>query len=257
MGNFKKRPNGEIQNPTPDIEPPFFNPKSNGKRRSPEDKAIINQRIEQCRALLRLSMSRGDIKRTLARAWGIKPRSVEKYVSVARKRNRNFLASSEDELLADSLAWWIGKKQDGERTAKKARDRADYAEDEISAADETLHDGVMTSKEIMREANKRKAIATKILEDSRRLLLGIEDRLITYQTRIDDLTGIRPAPRIAALQPGNDVATQPAPVSEPLNIEDSRRRLTQMYNDILRRNADRKAASGVLAIANTSEGDTT
>src|SRR4051812_34068221 len=47
-----------------------------------------NKIVEQCRVMLNMNFTRGDIKRMLADKYSMHPSSIDKYMSLARARNR-------------------------------------------------------------------------------------------------------------------------------------------------------------------------
>lgn len=74
-----------------------------------------NEIIEQCRAMIRLGVTDGEIRRNLSTKTGLARQTIAKYITVARKRNLEYLGTSNDENLSSSLAYWNSKKQRAER----------------------------------------------------------------------------------------------------------------------------------------------
>lgn len=233
---FKKLPDTPPPDPTPEKDPPFSNPRSNGKRRTAEQKAILNQRIEQVRGLLRLSVTRGEIKRMMSKAWGIKSRCVEPYLTEARKRNIEHIGPSEDDLLAQSLDYWAKKKQEFERESKKARDRIEQAETELEAANETL-ESAFVSAEIAREANKRRTLSARILFEAHKTLERSESRSMDVQRTMDSLLGLgRQSARNDDSQTSSSYQA-PNPVDTMTSVEQIEY-LRKMHAEVLARKAN-------------------
>lgn len=77
--------------------------------------------IEQIRRMLVLGMTDGEIRRKISEEQKMKRQSVIPYITAARKRNREFLGTSNDDNLADSLGYWTRKKQEAEQMLGVAR----------------------------------------------------------------------------------------------------------------------------------------
>ncbi len=91
------------------------------RRRSPEQRRLIRQRISEVRRMLSIGIGHGDIKRECAQRWGMKERSVEKYYSVARKWNLEILNSTPQEARSDSWNWWTTEIRELQRDVLEGR----------------------------------------------------------------------------------------------------------------------------------------
>lgn len=245
MPDFNKRPRNPYD-PTPDREPPNPNAKyakGTGKpRRTAEDKAILNQRIESVRSLLRLGMTSGDIRRAMAPVWNVKPKSVNRFIGFARKRNLEAIEESEDTLLAASIGWWMETKRNAMQTASKAAKRVEHAETEIEEATEVLNSDA--SDELRSEAVQRLKIAAKILDDARRTGYTARKEAMDCQDRYDKLLALgKPSKHALTDKHGNDVLPlRSPPEPEPVSTEQTRKELESLFRAVNRR--DELIASG-------------
>lgn len=91
------------------------------KRAQQRTKGEQHAITEQVRRMLVLGMTDGEIRRKVSEEQKMKRRSVIPYITLARKRNREFLGTSNDDNLADSLGYWTRKKQEAEQMLGAAR----------------------------------------------------------------------------------------------------------------------------------------
>ena len=197
--------------------------KTNVRKRTTEESLIINQRIEQCRGLLALSMSVDDIRRTVSPAWGIAPKSVNRYLVLARKRQQKILNRKPEELKADSLTYWSRKLQDAEqRKTRGVREMEKAIEFEIKAK-EMLNKAGDDSEQI-RLASEVLHTSSRMKEHARKTIQAGEIQAQAVQDRIDRLVGNYAPERIALVTTEGKDVLQSAP--EPLSRAGMK---TQLY----------------------------
>lgn len=222
--NENESPSGDEVDPRFADDP--LNSKGQPRRQvTHADRELFDRRVEECRMLVRLNMTPGDIKRRLSKAWGVAPRTVERYLKVAAKRNRGILAPDEDQALADSLAFWSLKQQDAEATIQRERAMLNKANDTIhNASEERDEIEVRTSRADREPAdNERLQIlemrignAVAIREQCRRAIYSANHNSLDVQREIDTLKG-NARPRKVAMTDsrGRDIPTKsPEEVAE-------------------------------------------
>ncbi len=160
-------------------------PRKRARQTTREDKHAI---IEEIRQSIRLGYTDGEMKRAISKKHKLKPRSVEKYIAAARKRNLQYLGASEDENLSASLAYWTRKKQEAESflvtamrgiidTERRISEESGGGDaelfDALNARLEGLRKTVYTQEQFSREAQKEidrlKGVHAPVRHDVRQL----------------------------------------------------------------------------------------
>ncbi|MCC7422551.1 MAG: hypothetical protein IT428_19905 [Planctomycetaceae bacterium] len=182
-----------------------------------ERAAVREQRVEDVRKLMILHHSDGDIKRMLAVKWDVKPRYVERYLCVARARNREALGRDEVACRADSIGWWTEKLSEKEAQLRAAQvdfNNATITADRARRAIQSKEGDWEEAKKALREANNLKKRARYVMRE-------IEPLLIQYQNAIDRLLGNHAPVKVAqTTKDGKDVAKPAEPVDPAKEIDD-------------------------------------
>lgn len=168
------------------------------RKRTPEQRLVIQKRIQDARALLMLFMSVPDIVRALAPVWKVSQASCYKYVAIARKQNKAMLGRSAEEWKSDSLSFWTRKLQ--EANTRKQRAMQDYgtAQQIVKEIDGRLNAAtkkenaslVLALANMMKEANKR-------IDNARRVIHATDVQVEMIADRIDRLVGNNSPTRLA------------------------------------------------------------
>lgn len=187
-----------------------------------------DQLIEQIRGLLRLNFTKGDIKRhvrQLREKRGVVPlsnKTVEKYISHARKRNLQILDLNEDEALADSIALWSRKQQEAEAESGRAKEMLRRQETSYDAAEQERDEAETdAARELAEKSLQRIA---RVMEHLRRTITTAELTVQSCQDRIDRLRGNHAPVKIARTNTKGEDVDVPPP--QPATVEKA--------NDVLR-----------------------
>lgn len=190
------------------------------------------KRVEETRALLRILMSDSEIKRTLAKAWNVKPRLVEFYIARARKVNRAVVEIDENQALADAVNYWGKRLQTAEvkmQRAVRARekeqaklDKLDLLIEKLEAANtrQMTRDERASHLEELSILTSRRKTARDILRDysTDEMRASLESR--DAREHVDRIMGARHPIRIARVNSdGSDVKTMtPGEILEGLRL---------------------------------------
>ena len=145
-----------------------------GRKQHRASREEIVRRLEETRALLRVLMSDSEIKRTLSKAWKVKPRLVEVYLSRARAINRSVVEISENQVLADTVNYWAKRLQNAEVEVQKAgREKAKF---------QSQLDGINAKLQELAGINWR-----TLSREERENLRDEQDNLLVHQRNVRDL----------------------------------------------------------------------
>jgi len=206
----------------------------------------LNERVEWCRGLIRLNFSAGDIKRLCAKKWNLKRKTIADYISYARQRNRSILDATEDQMLADSLAFWSKKQQHCEATIQRERELQARAVGTLQATEREIDqiEGERTAENPQTERleilEMRKKTAVAIIDHARRAVFSAEQGSRDSQDRIDRLKGnFAPLKLARVTKDGADVDTPANP--EPATLEDCDREIEELAKRLQQRAAQASA----------------
>lgn len=196
--------------------------KKQNRRRTAEERQLVNQRIEEARGLLALSFSTGDAKRALATKWNMSPHGVVKYIKIAQKRNQGLLEKNERELKGDSLTFWSRKLQEAAARYQRGQNELRDAYDRLKKVDELLK--VYTEKQDAKgilSVQKMMDSCENMIDHAKKLVSAAGREQLEIQDRIDRLVGNNAPDRIALTNvKGEDIAPR-----EPVTKIESRDRL--------------------------------
>ena len=186
---------------------------------SPEE---WESRVEQTRGWIRLGFRDGEIKKKGSAEWGIKPRSVDKYLTSARKRNREYTGVPEDQNLAESLAYWTKKLQEHEillqaefRRYLDASKTHDKTAEEVSRIQESGEATVSTERlEIL---EMRLENASKAITQARAGMWSHNQSSKDCRREIDRLLGVHAPIKHAETTKGGQDVNKPA--GEPVTLK--------------------------------------
>ena len=187
--------------------------------------------------MIRLNFTNGDIKRALSARWGIRRRSVEKYLTVAWARNRGFIGEDENQSLARSLSYWSFKQQQSERTIDRQQTAIAAAEKSYQLAEKTIEEleGIRTADNPMTERfeilEMRKTNALQTIRQANSAMAIATSVSRECQDRIDRLKGNHAPIKFAKTDSkGNDV---PAPVepTTPAAVDQELRKLVDKLKE--------------------------
>lgn len=88
----------------------------------------IEERVEACEQMIALGRYNGEIKRAMAKQYGISPRTAESYIKKARTAMLNRRGETRDGLQADAMAFYqsiIRDENASNRDKIRARERID------------------------------------------------------------------------------------------------------------------------------------
>lgn len=204
-------------------------------RRAIQDKQK-EDRIEQVRAMLRLGAPKSDIKKSLSVIWKVRPTTVEKYIPLARERNREVLEITEDDALADSISSWSKRLQDAarrmnaaNRTAEDGVKHLEWIRDQMKAVSEDSKLSTEYREAMIVKFMKMEAQAIRQIESAQRTSQGADQSMILSQDRIDRLRGNYAPTKVAHTDSkGNDL---PKTVPEPIDPEKAINELAQKLRD--------------------------
>jgi hypothetical protein len=183
-------------------------------KRSPERVKQINQRIEECRGLMCLMMSRGDICRTLSRAWGISSKSVDRYYDEARKRQLQILDTTQEDLKGNSLSFWVNKLRIAESQRAKAQKDIDAGQEFARQAKLSM-DKMDLNVDTLRQLDNILKRAQRMIQNGHQNVANAEATARSIQDRIDKLSGnITASPIRIVDKDGNDVDLKPEPMTQ-------------------------------------------
>jgi hypothetical protein len=157
----------------------------------------------------------------MAETYGMKPRSFERHIALARERNREQVKRTADECKGHSLSYWTGKLQSAERTISQSQSRMQDAHQRLDQANATIDDPDEID-ERTEAARFTVENCTLQIETYRKQIYTAQRDAFLCQQQVDRLLGNHAPHKIAqSTVDGQDVA---APVSqehpcEPSSIE--------------------------------------
>lgn len=167
--------------------------------------------VEQVRTLLADSWTIGDIKRSLVKKFGGKPRSFEKHVAVARKRNRETIGRTREESKADSCQQWIRLMAD----ERVRRGRAEKQIEKLEAKLETLTTAYDAAKTAPTRATAREKLDLylALLDRAERRANSARHAIERHQHTLDRILG-NLAPIEVDLHAKHELENPPEPLTE-------------------------------------------
>jgi len=195
------------------------------RHRTPEEKRVYHQRIEECRSLLSLAMSTADVTKAVATKWGISRRTACQYVAIARKKQLAILKTTPEELKSDALHYWsqellraVTRRTRGEQQLKEAAELHKTIEEKMKA--NNLSDKALaTLDSMMGKANKMREYGMKLLHGASLHADALRDRL-------DKLVGNLAPERVQLTltdTKGNDVLSAREPLTRQMALEQATR----------------------------------
>jgi hypothetical protein len=180
---------------------------------------------------------------------GLLPRSVERYITIAWRRQREFIGESADDSLASSIGYWAGKKQNAEfridreqaieNMANRSLERCEKDFDTLREM--VTEDNPLTERFEAVEMRRRNAIALR--EQARRAIFASEMISKDAQREIDRLKGNHAPLKIAKTDSKGQDIPEPEPI-EPVTVQAAEEELKGLVEQLRSRQASITVPSG-------------
>lgn len=216
------------------------------------DKPKADQLVETIRRMLILDVNPGDIKRkipTMPEFKGFRPRSIELYITIAKRRQHESIGESNDEALAKSLGYWSGKKQQAEARIQREQSIENLANRSLERCEKDFddlrervtEDSPLTERFEAIEIRRRNAIALR--EQARRTIFTSEMISKDAQREIDRLKGNHAPLKFAKTDSKGQDVPEPEPI-EPMTQEAVKEELKGLVEQLRNRQAAITVPSG-------------
>ena len=176
-------------------------------------RAEVEHRIEQVREAMALGRTDGELKRGLAADWGVRRRTVERYLCRARARNRELVGLSPEDSRADSLLFWRDLKAGAMRDRGEARAERDAAADDAGRSADVLADPDRSGDH--GAAAARLKAASRRRDGAAKRAAACERNAAEYQDRIDKLLGNHAPVKLSETTPDGKAVRRAAEPSDP------------------------------------------
>ena len=191
-----------------------------------------NTIIENVRILLADSYTTGDIKRMLVSQFGGKGASFNKHISLARKRNNQFLQRSPEESRSDAMSQW-------QRLLVEAKTEKKRAEANLKTAQRELDELRRSSSSIDPTEDIESYLSAMSLIDSKERNLQACEKVFAsarhhvdkYQGIIDRMLGNNAPNKTENVTTINGTLTHET-IQEPLTIEDNETQLRNLLQQM-------------------------
>lgn len=181
------------------------------------------ERLEECRMLMTLSMSTGDIERHLTEKWQVSRRYVRIFMSMARKMQQEILQRKPEECFSDSLSYWSQKLQQAFSRYRQGIQDLSAARQAANTADAAMKKALeLGDAKLIISCQKHLSSCERRIGQARLLIHGASNAADSYQDRIDRLCGNLAPERIALVTAAGQDVLPAAMLREPLNNADAK-----------------------------------
>lgn len=191
--------------------------------------------VEYARTLLIMDVNRCDMKREIGKKFNLDPRSSERYITLAGRRNHTHLGESADESLAKSLGYWSRKKQQSEQRLQRElgiEQRANRSLELCDADFERLREQATDDKPLIEQfeaVEMRRSNAISLREQARKAMFTAEMVSKEAQREIDRLKGNHAPLKIAKTDSkGEDIPEPIEPTTQEAVDQELREILDQL-----------------------------
>lgn len=193
-------------------------------RRTPRQKARpatkeqVEERLAFARARMLAGATDGDIKRAMVRKYGIKGQSCCKYISLARRRIREYIEISPDNSAAAALAHYAKNVMEFDVPCQMVMGRLVSAQKRLGGIDERLSDPSIGRDERSGLDDAREAVVREI-DTLWRDYLKFKSIIDSSRKMIVDLTGAAAPTKVALTTAGGDDVLRAAEPATPAAAE--------------------------------------
>lgn len=188
------------------------------KNARPATKEQVEERLAFARARMLAGATDGDIKRAMIRKYGIKGRSCEDYITVARRRIREYIEISPDNSAAAALAHYTKNVLEFDVPCQLVMGRLMAAQKRLGGIDERLSDHTIDRDERTGLEDAREAVVREI-DTLWKDYLKFKSIIDSSRKMIVDLTGAAAPTKVALTTAGGDDVLRAAEPATPAAAE--------------------------------------